>query len=65
MLQLRSPKMHVTGFDRPNLTYACRRIDYEFEKDEALAHGLSKQQGSGIVYCATRKKVEHLTSVPA
>lgn len=61
MLQLRSPKLHVTGFDRPNLTYACRRIDYEFEKDEALAHGLSKQQGSGIVYCSTRKKVEHLT----
>lgn len=61
MLKLRSPKLHVTGFDRPNLTYACRRIDYEFEKDEALAHGLSKQQGSGIVYCSTRKKVEHLT----
>jgi ATP-dependent DNA helicase RecQ len=60
MLQLRSPKMHVTGFDRPNLTYACRRIDYDNEKDEALAHGLSKQLGSGIVYCATRKKVEHL-----
>ena len=61
MLQLRSPKMHVTGFDRPNLTYACRRIDFEYAKDEALAHGLSKQPGSGIVYCATRKKVEQLT----
>jgi len=60
MLKLRSPKLHVTGFDRPNLTYACRRIDYEYEKDEALAHGLSKQPGSGIVYCSTRKKVEHL-----
>jgi len=61
MLKLRTPKMHVTGFDRPNLTYACRRIDYDSEKDEGLAHGLSKQAGSGIVYCATRKKVEHLT----
>lgn len=61
MLKLRSPKMHVTGFDRPNLTYACRRMDFEYAKDEALAHGLSKQLGSGIVYCATRKKVEHLT----
>jgi ATP-dependent DNA helicase RecQ len=61
MLQLRSPKLHVTGFDRPNLTYACRRIDFEYAKDEALAHGLSRQLGSGIVYCSTRKKVEQLT----
>ena len=62
MLKLRSPKLHVTGFDRPNLVYACRRIDFEYAKDEALAHGLSKQPGSGIVYCATRKKVEYLTA---
>ena len=62
MLKLRSPKVHVTGFDRPNLTYACRRIDFEAEKNEALAHGLSKQPGSGIVYCATRKKVEYLAA---
>jgi ATP-dependent DNA helicase RecQ len=63
MLKLCSPKMHVTGFDRPNLTYACRRIDFEVEKDQALLHGLSKQPGSGIVYCATRKKVEHLSAL--
>jgi len=62
MLKLRNPKVHVTGFDRPNLIYACRRIDFEYAKDEALAHGLSKQPGSGIVYCATRKKVEYLTA---
>ncbi len=62
MLKLRAPKVHVTGFDRPNLTYACRRIDFEDAKDEALSHGLSKQAGSGIVYCATRKKVEYLAA---
>jgi len=62
MLKLRTPKVHVTGFDRPNLIYACRRIDFEYEKDEALSHGLAKQPGSGIVYCATRKKVEHLAA---
>jgi ATP-dependent DNA helicase RecQ len=30
-LQLRSPKVHVTGFDRPNLRYAARyfRTDEE------------------------------------
>ncbi|HKD85472.1 MAG TPA: ATP-dependent DNA helicase RecQ [Terriglobales bacterium] len=63
MLKLRAPKVHVTGFDRPNLTYACRQIDYEVEKDEALVRGLEKQAGTGIVYCATRKKVEHLAAI--
>ncbi len=63
MLKLRTPKLHVTGFDRPNLTYACRRLDTEAEKDAALLHGLSKQPGSGIVYCATRRLVEQLTAL--
>jgi ATP-dependent DNA helicase RecQ len=63
MLGLRTPKVHVTGFDRPNLTYACRRLDTEAEKDAALLHGLSKQGGSGIVYCATRRLVEQLAAL--
>lgn len=63
MLKLRSPKMHVTGFDRPNLTYACRRIDTEAEKDAALLRGLSRQPGSGIVYCSTRRMVEQLAAL--
>ncbi len=60
MLGLRQPRVHVTGFDRPNLTYACRRLDTEAQKDAALLHGLSKQAGSGIVYCATRRLAEQL-----
>lgn len=63
MLALREPKVHVTGFDRPNLTYACRRLDMDAEKDSALLHGLSRQPGSGIVYCATRKTVEWLAAL--
>ena len=63
MLGLRDPKLHVTGFDRPNLTYACRQIDTEAEKDAALLNGLSKQPGSGIVYCATRRLVEQLAAL--
>jgi ATP-dependent DNA helicase RecQ len=63
MLGLRTPKVHVTGFDRPNLTYACRRLDTEAEKDAALLHGLSKQAGSGVVYCATRRLVEQLAAL--
>ncbi len=63
ILGLRTPKVHVTGFDRPNLTYACRRLDTEAEKDAALLHGLVKQPGSGIVYCATRKLTEQLAAL--
>ncbi len=63
MLGLLSPKVHVTGFDRPNLTYACRRLDKESEKDAALLRGLAVQAGSGIVYCATRRLVEELAAL--
>lgn len=63
MLRLRTPEVHVTGFDRPNLTYVCRRLDTEAEKDAALLHGLSRQPGTGIVYCSTRRLVEQLTAL--
>jgi ATP-dependent DNA helicase RecQ len=61
-LGLRSPKMHVTGFDRPNLTYSCHRLESEAEKDSALLRFLLKQPESGIIYCSTRKSVEQLTA---
>lgn len=63
LLRLRSPKLHVTGFDRPNLIYACRRLDTEAEKDAALLQGLSRQPGSGIVYCATRRTADQLAAL--
>src|SRR5208283_4790302 len=61
-LKLRSPKMHVTGFDRPNLRYAARFFRNDGEKDAALLRGLAAVPGTGIVYCATRKTVEELTA---
>jgi ATP-dependent DNA helicase RecQ len=61
-LKLRSPKMHVTGFDRPNLRYAARFFRNDGEKDSALANGLEASPGTGIIYCATRKTVEQLTA---
>jgi ATP-dependent DNA helicase RecQ len=61
-LQLRSPRMHVTGFDRPNLRYAARYFRTDAEKDPALLAGLKASPGTGIVYCATRKTVEYLAA---
>jgi ATP-dependent DNA helicase RecQ len=62
MLALRTPRMHVTGFDRPNLSYSCRKFKYDGDKDEALASFLSRHSGSGIVYCSTRRAVEQLSA---
>src|SRR5271166_3256234 len=61
-LKLRSPKMHVTGFDRPNLRYASRYFPYDSDKNPALVGGLIASPGTGIIYCATRKTVEELTA---
>lgn len=63
MLGLRAPKLHVTGFDRPNLTYSCRRFERMADKDAALLRFLDHRAGSGIVYCSTRKAVEELSAL--
>lgn len=56
ILKLQEPVRMVTGFDRPNLSFEVIHPD---RKDKALLRILaSKRSRSGIVYCATRKKVE-------
>jgi ATP-dependent DNA helicase RecQ len=64
MLGLRSPKMHVTGFDRPNLGYSARRVESEVLKDDAVLRLIAtRKEGSGIIYCSTRKAVEALAAL--
>jgi len=56
ILKLREPVRAVTGFDRPNLFFEVIHPD---RKDPELLRLLaSRKKKSGIVYCATRKKVE-------
>ena len=56
MLQLKDPYVQITGFDRKNLYYA---VTEPAKKDAALLKLLKDYRGmTGIVYCATRKKVE-------
>jgi ATP-dependent DNA helicase RecQ len=62
LLGLRSPKVHVTGFDRPNLAYKAVRFEREADKDASLLRFLSTEPGSGIVYCSARKTVEELAA---
>ncbi len=55
ILALQSPLEVTTGFDRPNLFFDVRQPE---DKDEELLNILSKHEnGSVIVYCATRKNV--------
>ena len=56
ILGLNDPVRAITGFDRPNLYFEVRRPEL---KDRELQRLLTERPGkSGIIYCATRKKVE-------
>lgn len=61
-LHLREPSIYITGFDRPNLSYECIRINKRQEKYQHLLNILRREQGTGIIYCSTRKAVDELTS---
>jgi ATP-dependent DNA helicase RecQ len=62
LLGLRTPKIHVTGFDRPNLAYKAQRFERDADKDPSLLRLLSSQGGTGIIYCSTRRTVEQLAA---
>src|SRR5512133_354779 len=63
VLGLRSTRVHVTGFDRPNLNYTCQNFADEARKDVALVKFVKDHSGSGIVYCSTRKKTEAVAAL--
>lgn len=56
-LHLQNPKVFVTGFSRPNLSLRVRQVANEVEKFARL-QDLVTRYHTGIIYCATRKKVE-------
>jgi ATP-dependent DNA helicase RecQ len=62
-LRLNEPTIVITGFDRTNLSYQCRRIAKTAEKDGELLSLLRGEPGGTIVYCATRKAVDEVTSL--
>ena len=58
LLDLREPFQLVTGFDRPNLSYAVERLVPKRKVARIAAYALARPDDSGIVYCSTRKDVE-------
>lgn len=59
LLELRSPKTVVTGFDRPNLYFDVLRPGNKTDKLISLIS--ERRDKCGIVYCSTRKDVERVT----
>ena len=58
ILNLKNPYTISTGFDRPNLYFEVLKVK---KKNDALIKLLKKEVNkSGIIYCATRKKVEEV-----
>ncbi len=62
-LELKDPAIHVTGFDRPNLSYQSIVFAKAKNKQAELIDYLSHQKSGGIVYCSTRKQVDEVTSL--
>jgi ATP-dependent DNA helicase RecQ len=59
-LDLRDPDIHIASFNRPNLYYEVRRKTATPYR-ELLAQ-VKQTDGSGIIYCLSRKKVDELTT---
>lgn len=60
MLGLRAPQTVTTGFDRPNLYFEVQELGDKAKIAWVRDYVRSHAQESGIVYCATRKKVDEL-----
>ena len=64
ILQLRQPKVVVTGFDRPNLYFRVLPRKGGRETDNAILNYINNHDTeSGIVYCATRKNVDKVYEI--
>jgi ATP-dependent DNA helicase RecQ len=58
-LMLREPNIFVTGFARENLSFRVVRAGKKLEKFQHLRQ-LVREEKTGIIYCATRKKVDEV-----
>jgi ATP-dependent DNA helicase RecQ len=64
VLALREPFERVSGFSRPNLSLNISSVDKTAHKDERMRAIIAAHK-TGIVYCATRKKVDSVSETLA
>jgi ATP-dependent DNA helicase RecQ len=60
-LGLETPSIFVAGFARPNLRFVVTETERESEKYNRLRE-LIRRHRTGIVYCATRKRVDQVSA---
>ena len=59
-LQMDSPAIFRTGFERPNLSYVVRKVEDKIGNMIRVCKGV---QGCGIVYVRERKRAEELSKI--
>ena len=59
-LNLRTPRVFITGFDRRNLFWEVTQCADEKEKTSIMVERLSGLSGAAIIYTGTRKNVERI-----
>ncbi len=64
VLKLREPFERVSGFSRPNLSLNITATDKAAQKDERMKAVIASHK-TGIIYCATRKKVDSVSETLA
>lgn len=62
VLDLRSPFEMVSGFARPNLSLVISQVSKHAQKYQKIRQ-VVKRWKTGIVYCATRKRVEEVAEM--
>ena len=60
LLEQRDPLQITTGFDRPNLHFSVEQLSDKKKLARLVAHAMENPNNSGIVYCSTRREVEHV-----
>ncbi|MBI4862362.1 MAG: ATP-dependent DNA helicase RecQ [Candidatus Riflebacteria bacterium] len=60
-LELKDPKVFVTGFDRPNLYLSVEAVSSQRDKIKTIKTAIREAGVPGIVYAATRKRAEDVT----
>jgi ATP-dependent DNA helicase RecQ len=59
-LGLENPRVFIAGFARPNLRFIVTEVQREAEKFDRVRDVIRRHR-TGIVYCATRKRVDEVT----
>ncbi|PLS24787.1 DNA helicase RecQ [Bifidobacterium imperatoris] len=62
LIGLHNPAVTVTGFDRPNLFFDVVKLENKYKTAWVCSYIAEHADGSGIIYCATRKTTEELAT---